>query len=75
MTSKRIIDIFSRELPDGGASVECKINYGAEKDSVRTAVAKSMQFLNHLCERMDLGIVLMVHDSKTAQILDVTFKE
>jgi hypothetical protein len=65
MKSKRIINIEAKMLPDGGASVSCRINYLCPKDSAITAVAKSMLFLNEYCERMELGIVFIAHDPKT----------
>lgn len=74
-TSKRIIDIKSRALPDGGAVIECHLNYTAPADSAKTAIAKSVGFLNYLCEQYKLGIVVEIHDAETGKILNVTYTD
>jgi len=73
--SKRIIDIESRELPDGGANVSCRMNYQADTKCAATAVVKAVLFLNEYCKRQDLGVSMKFIDPKTGGNLSVSFSE
>ena len=75
MRSKWIIDITTKILPDGGASVHCRMNHSAPADSAKTAVAKAMLALNDYCDRQELGIFLVAHDKATQEPLFLKFKD
>lgn len=74
MKSRRIIDIETKSMPDGGASASCRMNFQAPQDSAKTAVAKAMLFINDYCDRQDLGVFLVLHDAKTKKPLNVSIQ-
>lgn len=74
MKSKRIINIETKVLPNGGASCIANLHYDQPVESCKTAVVKAMMALNELCDRNKLGFFLVAHDKATQKQLKITFE-
>ncbi len=73
MKSKRIIDVETRVLPDGGASCSWRENHLVPTESKKTAAAKIILALNAYCERHRLGFFVDARDEQTGQLLRISF--
>lgn len=75
MKSKRIVDIETRVLPDGGATCSMNVNFETPDESAKTAAVKVMFALNEFCKLRKVGIVVVPHDAVTLKPLKITLTD